>query len=95
MKKVPNTFSIEMMNLVREKELDYLFAGEGGQVLSTTRMLQLILNMEEGELIWQSLIGKPYEQESAIIRVKDHLIKKNFNVSYEFNSLFFYLIITK
>ena len=95
MKKDLNTFSTEMMNLVQEKELDYLFAGEGGQVLSTTKILQLILMMENSELIWQSLNGNSHEQETAILKVKDHLIKNRFDISYESNESFFYLIIHK
>ena len=95
MKKAQETFSSAMIKLVQEKELDYLFAGEGGQVLSTSKMLQIILQMNNSEMIWKSLNGNSPEQEEAIIKVRNHLTENGFSSDYESNGKCLYLIITK
>ena len=95
MKKDIQNFSKAMMKLVKEKELDYLFAGEGNQVISTNKVLQLILQMNNSEMIWENLKGNSHEQEEAILKVRDHLLEVGFLIDYESNGKFFYLIINK
>ena len=95
MKKDLQTFSNEMMKLVQEKELDYLFTGEGGKVLSSSTMLQIILEMKGHDLIWKKLNGSLLKQQEAMIEVKEHLTLKGFPVSFESKGGFLYLIINK
>ena len=95
MKKTSSTFSAEMMKLVQEKELDYLFVGEGAQVLSSSKMLQIILKMDDHEMIWKSLNGNPPEQENAIIKVREYLFEGGFSTDYESKGKFFYLTIKR
>ena len=93
MKKNRQTFSSKMIKLVQEKGLDYLFAGEGGQVLSSSTMLQIILQMKGHDLIWKKLNGSLLKQQEAMIEVKEHLTLNGFPVAFESEGGFLYLII--
>ncbi len=82
-----------MMRLVQEKGYDFLFSGEGGQVLSSSTMLQIILQMKNHDLIWKKLNGSLPKQREAMIEVKEHLSLIGFLVTFESEGGFLYLII--
>ena len=66
MNKSSCTFSRKMLKFVQDKKLDYIFAGKDGQVLSTSNMLLLLLEMNNSEMVWKNLNGNLHEQEKAI-----------------------------
>ncbi len=95
MNKSSCAFSRRMLKFVQDKKLDYIFAGKDGQVLSTSNMLQLLLEMNNSEMIWKNLNGNLHEQEKAIKKVREHLLEYGFSTHYESNGKYFYLIINQ
>ena len=86
MNKSSCTFSRKMLKFVQDKKLDYIFAGKDGQVLSTSNMSLLLLEMNNSEMVWKNLNGNLHEQEKAIKKkVRGHFLEYGFSTHYESN----------